>query len=296
MYTFMRLKQAYFLSDHMIFDDSSRLVFFSDCHRGDGSTTDSFLKNRDTYLSALDFYYSNGFTYIELGDGDELWKNNRFSMIIKSHIEAFLLLQKFYLDKRLYMIWGNHDIFKSCKAFVKNTLFQSYDSQTGNHKQLFQNIKIHEGLILEYKNTPHRIFAVHGHQGDILNDFLWPFSCLLIRRLWMFIKILQSRNRSNQIRNEERLQIIDSNMRQWSKSNNLMVIAGHTHNPYFPQPGQTPYFNDGCCVKTGYITCIEIQNGEISLVKWSRSVRSEGIQSFDREVLAGPEKISAYFD
>lgn len=293
MNTLMRLELVYSSSDHIIFNNSSKLVFFSDCHRGDSSMADSFLKNSDIYLYALNYYYSNGFTYFELGDGDELWENPRFSTLIKAHLEVYLILQKFYIDNRLYMIWGNHDIFKSCKVYVRNTLFRYFDTKTQIYRPLFENIKIHEGLILEHNSNLYRIFIIHGHQGDILNDILWPFSCFLVRHLWRFIKIFRYRNRLNQIRNTERMQIIEYNMKQWSKRNNLMIIAGHTHKPAFPKPGQTPYFNDGCCVRRGYITCIEIQNGEISLVKWCKNTTN---LSITKEILSGPEKISAYFD
>ena len=39
-----------------------------------------------------------------------------------------------------------------------------------------------------------------------------------------------------------------------------------------------------------------LQNGEILLAKWKISVNSEGTQSISKEVLAGPEKIAAYFN
>jgi len=45
-------------------------MFFSDCHRSNGSHSDEFTKNRNTYLFALEYYYKNGFTYVEAGDGD----------------------------------------------------------------------------------------------------------------------------------------------------------------------------------------------------------------------------------
>ena len=48
-----------------------------------------------------------------------------------------------------------------------------------------------------------------------------------------------------------------------------MIIAGHTHRPHFPQPGNPPYFNDGSCVHPYSITTIEINSGEISIIKWS---------------------------
>ena len=97
MNTFMRLKQVYSSSDHIIFNNSSKLVFFSDCHRGNSSMADSFLKNRDIYLYALNYYYSNGFTYFELGDGDELWENSNFSELINAHLEFILFCQKIHI-------------------------------------------------------------------------------------------------------------------------------------------------------------------------------------------------------
>ena len=48
----------------------SKYVLFSDCHRGNGTNNDNFLKNQHLYIAALKHYYKNGFTYIELGDGD----------------------------------------------------------------------------------------------------------------------------------------------------------------------------------------------------------------------------------
>jgi hypothetical protein len=54
---------------------SRRYILFSDCHRGNGTHNDNFLKNQYLYLAALRHYYKKGYTYIELGDGDELWEN-----------------------------------------------------------------------------------------------------------------------------------------------------------------------------------------------------------------------------
>ena len=36
---------------------SHRYVLFSDCHRGDGTQNDNFLKNQYLYLAALRHYY-----------------------------------------------------------------------------------------------------------------------------------------------------------------------------------------------------------------------------------------------
>ena len=36
--------------------EHTRIAFFSDCHRGDGSWSDSFLHNKILYQAALDYY------------------------------------------------------------------------------------------------------------------------------------------------------------------------------------------------------------------------------------------------
>lgn len=87
----------------------SRYVLFSDCHRGCANSNDNFLKNQHLYFSALQYYYQNGFTYIELGDGDELWENRRMEQIIEVHSNVFWLLTK-YAEKnrlRLYLTHGH---------------------------------------------------------------------------------------------------------------------------------------------------------------------------------------------
>ena len=66
--------------------DHPKIVLFSDCHRGIGTAADSFLPNKSFYMAALSYYYNAGFTYIELGDGDELWENRRWRDICSGAI------------------------------------------------------------------------------------------------------------------------------------------------------------------------------------------------------------------
>lgn len=44
----------------------------------------------------LSHYYQSGFSYIELGDGDELWENRNMTQIIDVHSDVFWLLSRFY--------------------------------------------------------------------------------------------------------------------------------------------------------------------------------------------------------
>ena len=74
MSTRSRLDEIFRSAPVLPFDDGSKLVIMSDCHRGDGSWIDNFAHNQNIFYAALRHYFDNGFTYIENGDGDELWK------------------------------------------------------------------------------------------------------------------------------------------------------------------------------------------------------------------------------
>ena len=113
-----RISRAFEKAPCLPLTPSSRIVLMSDCHRGTGNANDNYLKNETLFLSALRTYYKNGYTYIELGDGDELWENRRIEQIQRIHDNTFCLLDKFYNSKRLYLLYGNHDQVKKISAVV----------------------------------------------------------------------------------------------------------------------------------------------------------------------------------
>ncbi|NND88133.1 MAG: serine/threonine protein phosphatase, partial [Flavobacteriaceae bacterium] len=102
MSSYRRISNAYLKAKRIPFNDSSKFVIFSDCHRGDSSFADEFANNRNIYFHALKHYYSEGYTYCELGDGDELWENREFSSIHEAHKNVFDLLKLFYQEERLH--------------------------------------------------------------------------------------------------------------------------------------------------------------------------------------------------
>ena len=94
-----RISKAFEGALKLPLSDNSKYVLFSDCHRGVGTSNDNFLKNQHLYFAALQHYYQNNFTYIELGDGDELWENRSFNRILEIHSNVFWLLSQFYYQK-----------------------------------------------------------------------------------------------------------------------------------------------------------------------------------------------------
>ncbi len=76
-----RIDTAYRSARRIPIDNTARIVIISDCHRGSGNWADDFARNQNAYYAALSAYYRQGFTYIELGDGDELWEYNSIAEI-----------------------------------------------------------------------------------------------------------------------------------------------------------------------------------------------------------------------
>lgn len=291
MSTFNRLSEVFKASIEIPFNNSSKIVLISDCHRGDGGWIDNFTHNQHIYYSALKYYYNNDFTYIDLGDSDELWKNKKFSDISNVYIDIFRLLHNFYKENRFYMIFGNHDIVKKDPVFIKKNLQRYYDNHTDNYEPLFENIKVHEGITLTHTETKTKIFLVHGHQGDLLDDVFWRLGRFLVRNFWRRLELFGFKDITSAAKNNAKKKKVERKVLEWAIKNKQMVIIGHTHRPTCSPNKVVPYFNDGSCVHPNCITCIEIVNSEITLVKWNIRTKEDRTLYVNRQVIALPRKI-----
>lgn len=290
-----RLDRAYREAKTIPFDDDSKFILFSDCHRGDNSFADDFANNRNTYYHALQHYYKKGFNYIEIGDGDELWENLSFKTIFEAHKHVYLLIKDFYDQGRLHMIWGNHDMSYRVPKNVEKNLFTYFDPVSGETQALFQGITYHEGLVLKHQKTKQKLFLTHGHQADTWNYVFWKWSRFLVRVLWKPLNVMGISDPTTPAKNYTELIKVERRTKKWiTENNNLVTIVGHTHRPRFPKPGHIAYFNDGSCVHPRSITGIEIENGEISLIKWQVATKDDGTLQIVRVLLEGPQKLIDY--
>ena len=156
-----RLERAFAGARVLPFHPRSKYILISDCHRGVGTSSDNFLKNQHLYYAALEYYYRNGYTYIELGDGEELWENRKLRNITEIHEDVYCMFARFEERGRLYLLYGNHDIVRK-----KNPAFQ-------------------EAVILYADGMPENsLYLTHGHQASFLNSTLWPLARFLVRYFW----------------------------------------------------------------------------------------------------------------
>ena len=292
--THKRLEQAYKNAHIVKFDNNSKFIIMSDCHRGRGNVGDNFLPNQNLFYGALKYYYKNGFSYIELGDGDELWENRKLSEIVDVHSDAFWIMSKFHQKKRIYMIYGNHDIVKNKRKYIEKHCKNHKNNTRKCNDSIFKNLKAHESIILENYKINSKIFLVHGHQGDLLNDMFWPLARFLVRYLWRPLELIGFKAPISAGVSHQKRDKIEKKLSKFAKYKNHILISGHTHRPIFPQPGSSLYFNDGSCIHPRCITGIEIENNQISLIKWSVCTGDKQNLYVCRHILEGPRNLSDY--
>ncbi|MEO5684435.1 MAG: metallophosphoesterase [Chitinophagaceae bacterium] len=284
---------------------TGRFIIFSDQHKGTRDAADDFAIAEKNYTAALDYYYSNNYTFINLGDCEELWEStpDKVMEVNKTVLESEA---RFLLQNRYYRIFGNHDL--EWKYPFQQMLYL---------KPLFgDKLKIDEGIELQtqHNNKTYSIFLTHGHQGDKRSDGN-PFSMWVVAAIWTPIQRFLDININV---TSDSFELVDTHniiMYDWSATQKqLIFISGHTHRPVFASldhidllnhqlqeakiAGDTAvieeieaslvqyakeyegkkfvksmaypsYFNSGCCCfDDGDVSGIEIEGGYIRLVKW----------------------------
>jgi hypothetical protein len=285
--------------------DTGKFVILSDQHKGAKDAADDFRNTEANYMCALQYYYDEGFTFVNLGDCEELWEATP-SVIIDKNRLTLLQEAQFHTVGRYFRIYGNHD------------LEWNYAIQQNYYlKPIFgPKLSVYEGLLLTttYNEESYSIFLSHGHQGDRRSDGN-AFSKWFVAAIWTPIQ------RYLEVPVDvisDSFELVDEHnilMYEWSATQkNLLFVSGHTHKPVFASLDHmdrlakqlakakaegasaaiealhqeierrkkeyegkkivktmaTPtYFNTGCCCYwDGDLTGIEIESGFIRLVKW----------------------------
>jgi len=279
-----------------------KLVCMSDMHRGDGSGADDFAQNSLIYRCALEHYLENGFTYVELGDAEELWENDNFDQIYITHTSVYELLTKFHdpdrVKTRYLKVWGNHDLYWKDNEAVYRTLFPG--------------IEVHEGIVLN--NT---ILLIHGHQADPkCSGEIAAVSRFFVHNFWPDLQRCGVKDPTRAALNPGLCNEVDKRLHEWANRNDqgiAAIIAGHTHRAVFENLSLTErryleskvktdgvkiknqpdgsYYNTGSCVHSLCITGIEItfENGPcLRLIKWGQATEGNAL-TIQRTVLEETE-------
>ncbi len=256
-----RIDRALARAPRLSLDFCSRYVVISDCHRGEGTANDNFLKNQHLYFAALEYYIKRGFYYLELGDGEELWENRYLARIEECHGNVYWMFSLFEKNCRITRIYGNHNM-----------------EQKG---------VLPEAVILENEEGGRDICMIHGHQADFFNSVCWKLSRFLVRYLWKPLERFGVNDPTSAARNYRKLVRYEKCLEEWAKKHDTYLAAGHSHRPRLSENGEK-YLNAGSCVHPRCITAIEIESMKMSLVKWTVATRSDMTLYVARELLAGP--------
>ena len=286
--------------------ETGRFIIFSDHHKGARNGADDFALCETNYLTALDYYFDNGYHFIGLGDCEELWENS-LPAVKKSHKPSFEKEAKFITKNAFIKIFGNHDLFWDNDPFAQLQLKEIYGS----------SVPIYEAVVLQtnINNEAVHIFCTHGHQGDEVSDGSW-FSKFFVSKIWAPLQSFLQINPNTPAYDAQLKTMHNAIMYEWSAAQkNVFFITGHTHQPVFAslthlerlyrqllfarktndenlcgtlekeisfrkfeynnvsedylklKPG---YFNSGCCCfSDGDITGIEIEKNYLRLIKWN---------------------------
>ncbi len=294
MKTQQRLTEAYESAKVIEFDNTSRYVWLSDAHRGDGSFSDEFMKNKNTFVAALDHYFAEGYTLIEAGDGDELWEF-RAAHILKANAMVFERLRRFHTHGRYLRMFGNHDMEMSNPVYVHNHFQVAPHPLTGHPNRVLPGLVVHEAILLRHAATGAELLTVHGHQGDLPNDQNWRLTRFTFRLFWRRLHALGIRSPSSPVRNSFKRHKVERNFTKWIRQHHVPLICGHTHRERFPRADEVPYFNTGSCVFPGYITGLELSDGNLSLVSWRVEADERRYLRIVRRVLAGPRPVNDFW-
>lgn len=283
------------------------LVILSDHHKGNRRGGDEFRYAEGNYLAALDYYNGRDSYYVNLGDSEEFWKFNIFS-ILKNNKATFEKEKAFVERNAFFKIYGNHDTFWRIDPLAPLYLKQAFG----------KSIPIYDGIVIRVKQADGRkldLFCTHGHQGDKRSDGN-KFSVWFVTYIWGPLQTFLEININTPAANEKEKTLHNRIMYAWSKTReNMVLITGHTHQAIFPSyhsyqrlseelaqaeqtgtrreikrlkekiarhqgnyaehhnPGDTyipSYFNTGCCCYSDRsITGIELSDGHIRLVRWN---------------------------
>ncbi len=286
--------------------DQQPIIVFSDEHRGTRNGADDFGVCEPCYLAAMAYYNREKYSFINLGDCEELWENTMFG--IAKHNDAVYAAEKLFIDRNAYFkVFGNHDLFWDNDPLASLWLKKIYGKA----------IRIYTAVLIRYKikNDVLEIFCTHGHQGDRQSDGN-AFSKWFVSYIWGPLQNFLGININSPSANDNLKTLHNMYMYDWSAAQEkTILITGHTHQPVFNslthlerlyqrlEKAKTlddadalqkiqqeiprrkreydfvnnsfnrmrpTYFNSGCCCfDDGTITGIEISEGAIRLIKWS---------------------------
>jgi predicted phosphodiesterase len=286
------------------------IIIFSDQHKGARNGSDDFELSEKNYLKALGYYNENKFAFLSLGDSEELWENTVLA-VMKHYKNTFEAEALFAQRDAFYKVYGNHDLFWDNDPFAGSYLKKMYSQEVNIYGGIVLRLELnnrtidifcthgHQGdkqsdgnafskWFVSYIWGPLQAYLkinTNSPSGNtdlktLHNEYMFQWSkrqnnILLITghthqpvfaSLTHLERLLLRREEALQANDGDALAKIDAEIPRRRREYDFVKQSFRE-----VRPG---YFNSGCCCyKDGNITGIEISEGYIRLVKWSKGER-----------------------
>ena len=288
----------------MPFDYSHKFIILSDQHKGAKDDADDFALAENNYLAALDYYYQHGFYYISLGDCEEFWENTFLQ--VKEHNQASFKKEKLFIKAdRFVKIFGNHDLYWDNDPLASFNLKSIYGQAVTIYEGLVLQATINQKKVAIFLthghqgdlqsdgnwfskwfvstvwaplqaylkmnlNTPSNNDTLKSAHNKMMTDWVADQTDLLLITGHTHQPVFASLTHIESLYK----QLADAKA---NHQNDLIVKLEKAIKDTFFTADNIPdftaykstYFNSGCCCfDDGDITGIEIEGGNIRLVKW----------------------------
>lgn len=287
---------------------AGKFIIFSDQHKGARDGADDFAGAEPNYLAALAYYYQQGFCLICLGDSEELWENS-LAKVKEYNQETFEAEKKFIEKKSFVKIIGNHDLYWGNDPFAALQLKEIYGQEVKIYEGIVlataigeQTLRIfcahgHQGDAQSDGNWFSKFFvariwaplqawlfinpntpAYNNEKKTLHNEIMYEWSLLrkeallitghthqpVFESLTHIERLHRRLQAAEAAKDAAGVENLKAEIYKIEKRFTAIAVDYLTMKP--------SYFNSGCCCfSDGDITGIEIADGCIRLIKWTRT-------------------------
>lgn len=218
------LKEAHVIPFDMRND---KWILLADLHKGAKNRADDFRLCEENYVTALNYYFEQGYSLCVMGDVEELWEEFP-QAVIRNNGASFAAEKGFHEAGRFIRIWGNHDEIWGDPGLVQKILQPMYGGKS---------LTVSESILLDVRegnDMAGKILLVHGHQGTQNEGKNTKFSKWILHNIWRPLQVLTGFSCNTPATDWRIRDDRDKIIYHWTAQHpKLILIAGHTHAPVF---------------------------------------------------------------
>jgi UDP-2,3-diacylglucosamine pyrophosphatase LpxH len=302
---YRQLDDLYENSFKLAVDAHDKIVIFSDLHMGNGSSKDDFKTNANLFQTALEKYYlPRDFKLILNGDVEELLRYP-LKKIHSSWHHVYEIFDTYEKKDAFYKIIGNHDL-ALCLPDTQPNKYEVQHAVTlasefgdlmifhGHQAAMnYQRLNKIVGYTLKYLANPLRIknysvahssrkqyaiekkvyhyssyrkrVSIIGHTHRPLFESLSKVERLKYKIEQLCREFARMPHGDEQKHIQKTIKSHKKELKKIYRKNKNALGVRHLYHSLFHIPC---LFNSGCVVGKRGMTCIEIENNQISLIHW----------------------------